>query len=91
LKEELLSISLEVKSAHHIIALLQEDINTLKREAVNDNTHVNAGRVNKQRHEEGLFSLVDNKSREKLNAGLSKKSSIPKKLTPPFIETVNRF
>jgi hypothetical protein len=80
-----------VKSAHQIIALLQEDINTLKREAVNDNTQVNAERVNKQRHEEGLFSAVDNKRREKLNTGLSKKSSISKKMTPPVIETVNRF
>jgi hypothetical protein len=80
-----------VNSAHHIIALLQEDIHMLKREVLNDNTHVNAGLVNKQRHEEGLFSLVDNKSRKKSNTSLSKQSSIPKKLAPPSTETVNHF
>jgi hypothetical protein len=44
LKGELLSISLEMKSAHQIIALLLEDINTLKRELVrvSHSTHCKA-------------------------------------------------
>jgi hypothetical protein len=90
LKIEFLSISLEVKSsAHQIITLLQDDINTLlKREHVQANTPVR----NKQRNEEGIFSLVNSKSRKRTSANLNKQSlSIPKKLAPPSVKTVNHF
>jgi hypothetical protein len=89
LKEELLSVSLEVKSTNHIIALLQEDINRLRREVGEDNI---LGNVNVDRgYEEGLLSVVVNKNRKKSNTNLSKQSFVSTKLTPPSIETENRF
>jgi hypothetical protein len=92
LKGQLLSISLEMKSVHQIIALLREGINTLKRESVRVNTHVSASLMNKQRNEEGLFSSVNSKSMKRATANLNKQSvSIPKKLAPSSIKTVYHF
>jgi predicted small metal-binding protein len=91
LKKELPEITLEMKSAHHIIALLQDDINMLKKEVVSGNTYMKEDLVNKLKQVEVPFSLDDNTTNSKAITRLNKRSSNSNIIMPPTIETSNRF
>jgi hypothetical protein len=81
LKVELQTVSQELKSVRRIIALLQEDMNTLPGNAGPTNTHKN----------EGLFSLVNSKSWKKAVVYLNKQTPNFKKFTPPALKIANHF
>jgi hypothetical protein len=55
LNVKLQTVSQELKSAWQILALLQEDMNTLKKEFMQDDTWRNTGLMNIHKYEEGTF------------------------------------
>jgi hypothetical protein len=58
-----------------IIALLQEDMNTLKKEFMLDGTSGSIGLMNIHKYEEGTFSFVKSKSWTNANVDFRKKIS----------------
>jgi hypothetical protein len=76
LNVKLQTVSQELKSVSQIIALLQEDMNTLKKEFMQDGTSGNAGLMNICKYEEGTFSFVKSKSWTKVNVDFHKKISL---------------
>jgi hypothetical protein len=79
-----------LKSAQQIIALLQDDRNTLKKEFMQDNTSGSTGLTNIHNYEEGTFSYVKSKSWTKANVDFHKKISLNLKKNL-YIRTANRF
>jgi hypothetical protein len=61
-----------LKSEGQIIALLQEDMNTLKKECMKDNMPENMVLTNIHKYEEGTFSYVNSKSWTKANVAFQK-------------------
>jgi hypothetical protein len=59
-----------------IIALLQEDMNILKKEFMQDGTSGNIGLTNIHKYEEGTFPSVKSKSWIKANVDFHKKIPI---------------
>jgi hypothetical protein len=72
---KLQTVSQELKSAQQIVAFLQEDVNTLKKEFMQDNMPGNMGLTNIHIYEEGTFSSVNSKSWTKANVDFYKKIS----------------
>jgi hypothetical protein len=86
------TVSQELKSVRQIIALLQEDMNTLKKEFMQDDMSGNMGLMNIHKYEEGTFSFVKSKSLTKANVDFHKKMSLNlKKSSPSTIRTANPF
>jgi hypothetical protein len=73
LNVKLQTVSQESKSARQIIAVQQEDTNTLKKDFMQDNTSGNKGLTNVHKHEEGTFSFVKIKNWTKANIDFHKK------------------
>jgi hypothetical protein len=69
------TVSQEFKSAWQIVAFLQEDMNTLKKEVVQDDTSGNTGVTNIHKYE-GTFSFVKSKSWTKVNVDFHKMMSL---------------
>jgi hypothetical protein len=78
-------MSQELKSVQQIIAILQEDMNTLKKEFMQ-------GLTNVHKYEEGTFLFVKSKSWTKADVDFYKKISHNfKNSSPSTIRIVNRF
>jgi hypothetical protein len=72
LNVKLQTVSQELKSAKQIIALLQEDMNTLENEFMQDDMSGNTGLTNTHMYEEGTFSFVKSKNWTKANVDFHK-------------------
>jgi hypothetical protein len=84
--------SQELKSAQQSIALLQEDMNILKKEFMQDGTSGNTGLMNIYKYEEGTFPSVKSKNWIKQNVDFRKKISLNlKKSLPSTIRVANHF
>jgi hypothetical protein len=84
-------VSHESKSALQIIAVLQEDLNTLKKEFVQDNTSENTGLTNVYKYEEETISFVKSKSWTKANQDFHKKISLKNIFCHQLLSTAKRF